>query len=69
MVYIGPHYGHKNVAVYIILCSSIGSLTVMSCKGLGLAIKETLTGEWKLSPCITDIITVRPIFVSVTLFT
>ncbi|XP_075224164.1 magnesium transporter spict [Lycorma delicatula] len=42
--YIGPLYGHRNVAVYLILCSAIGSLTVMSCKGLGLAIKETLSG-------------------------
>uniref|UniRef100_A0A1B6D9M1 Magnesium transporter NIPA2 n=3 Tax=Clastoptera arizonana TaxID=38151 RepID=A0A1B6D9M1_9HEMI len=44
MVYIGPKYGHKNVCIFLILCSSVGSLTVMACKGLGLALKETFTG-------------------------
>lgn len=32
--YIGPRY--KNVLVYITICSAIGSLTVMSCKGKGI---------------------------------
>ncbi|KAK6645071.1 hypothetical protein RUM43_001347 [Polyplax serrata] len=40
--YFGPKYGHQNVVVYILLCSSVGSLTVMACKGLGLAIKESI---------------------------
>lgn len=43
--YYGPKYGSQNVIVYIILCSAVGSLTVMSCKGLGLAIKETISGR------------------------
>ncbi|KAF2899051.1 hypothetical protein ILUMI_07119 [Ignelater luminosus] len=43
--YYGPKYGSQNVVVYIVLCSAIGSLTVMSCKGLGLAIKETISGK------------------------
>jgi hypothetical protein len=42
---LGPQYGHRNVVVYITLCSAVGSLTVMGCKGLGLALKETLSGE------------------------
>jgi hypothetical protein len=42
---IGPRYGHRNVVVYIALCSAVGSLTVMGCKGLGLALKETLSGQ------------------------
>ncbi|XP_069677999.1 magnesium transporter NIPA2 [Periplaneta americana] len=41
---LGPRYGHQNVVVYITLCSAVGSLTVMGCKGLGLALKETLSG-------------------------
>ncbi|KOC68939.1 Magnesium transporter NIPA2 [Habropoda laboriosa] len=41
--YLGPAYGKQNIMVYIFLCSSVGSLTVMSCKGLGLALKETIT--------------------------
>lgn len=44
-VYWAPKYGHKNVSIYIIICSAIGSLTVMSCKALGLAIRETISGE------------------------
>lgn len=43
--HFGPAYGNQNILVYICLCSSVGSLTVMSCKGLGLALKETITGK------------------------
>lgn len=43
--YYGPKYGNQNVIVYILLCSAVGSLTVMACKGLGLALKETLSGQ------------------------
>ncbi|XP_018798426.1 PREDICTED: magnesium transporter NIPA2 [Bactrocera latifrons] len=43
-LFIAPRYGHSNVTVYIYLCSGIGSLTVMSCKALGLAIRDTLNG-------------------------
>lgn len=43
--YIGPRYGHLNVAVYIVLCSAVGSLTVMSCKALGLALRDTISGK------------------------
>lgn len=39
--YIGPAYGKQNIMVYIYLCSSVGSLTVMSCKVLRLTLKET----------------------------
>lgn len=44
-LYLGPKYGNRNVTIYIVLCSAIGSLTVMSCKALGLAIKETISGR------------------------
>ncbi|XP_022910531.1 magnesium transporter NIPA2 [Onthophagus taurus] len=43
--YFGPKYGHKYIVIYIILCSAVGSLTVMSCKGLGLALKDTISGK------------------------
>lgn len=43
--YFGPKYGSEYVVVYVILCSAIGSLTVMSCKGLGLALKDTISGS------------------------
>uniref|UniRef100_A0A336N1L2 CSON008279 protein n=1 Tax=Culicoides sonorensis TaxID=179676 RepID=A0A336N1L2_CULSO len=44
-LYWAPKYGHKNVSIYIIICSAIGSLTVMSCKALGLAIRDSFTGK------------------------
>ena len=43
--YFGPKYGHKYVIVYVTCCSTIGSISVMSCKGLGLALKETISGR------------------------
>lgn len=43
--YIEPKHGHNNVMVYIIICSTIGSLTVMACKALGLAIRDTISGK------------------------
>ncbi|XP_037960675.1 magnesium transporter NIPA2 [Teleopsis dalmanni] len=43
--FIAPRHGHSNVVVYIFLCSGIGSLTVMSCKALGLAIRDTISGN------------------------
>ena len=44
-VFLGPRAGHKNVVIYIVLCSAIGSLTVMSCKALGLAIRDQISGR------------------------
>lgn len=44
-LFIAPVQGHSNVMVYIYLCSGIGSLTVMSCKALGLAIRDTISGK------------------------
>lgn len=43
--HLGPRYGKDNVTIYVLLCSIVGSLTVMSCKILGLSIKETIYGE------------------------
>lgn len=39
-----PRYGHKYVLLYITICSSFGSLSVMFCKGVGLALKQTIGG-------------------------
>lgn len=43
--YVAPRYGHINVIVYILLCSAVGSLTVMSCKALGIVIRDTISGK------------------------
>lgn len=40
-----PRYGNTNVLVYVLICSLVGSLSVMSCKALGLGIRETIAGQ------------------------
>ncbi|CAB3402881.1 unnamed protein product [Caenorhabditis bovis] len=53
VIYIAPRYGQTNILVYISVCSLIGSLSVLSVKGLGLAIKETLSGNQQLTNWLT----------------
>ncbi|EDO31653.1 predicted protein [Nematostella vectensis] len=40
-----PKYGKTNILVYIAICSLIGSLSVMGCKGVGIVLKQTLKGD------------------------
>lgn len=47
--YYGPRHGKTNILVYIAICSLIGSLSVMGCKGLGIVIKQTLHGHSQLA--------------------
>jgi len=42
--YLVPSYGNTNVIVYTYICSTIGSLSVICCKGISLCIRETLAG-------------------------
>lgn len=46
---VAPVHGTTNIFVYIAICSIAGSLSVMSCKALGLAIKLTFQGENQLT--------------------
>ncbi|XP_037118112.1 magnesium transporter NIPA2 [Syngnathus acus] len=41
---VAPRFGQKNVLVYIMICSVIGSLSVSCVKGLGIGIKELVAG-------------------------
>ncbi|ESW31894.1 hypothetical protein PHAVU_002G277100 [Phaseolus vulgaris] len=45
VLYCAPRYGQTNIFVYIGICSIIGSLTVMSVKAIGIAIKLTIEGS------------------------
>ncbi|KAI9791374.1 MAG: hypothetical protein M1816_003941 [Peltula sp. TS41687] len=46
MIYkVAPRLGKKNPLVYISICSAVGSLTVMSVKAFGIALKITFNGE------------------------
>lgn len=40
-----PKYGRKTPLVYISICSLVGSISVMSVKGLGVALKLTFAGN------------------------
>ena len=40
-----PQYGKTNILVYIAICSLIGSLSVMGCKGVGIVLKQTFKGD------------------------
>ena len=42
---VAPIYGKKNMLVYITICSLVGSISVMACKGFGVAIKLTANGQ------------------------
>lgn len=43
--YVAPVYGQKNIMIYILICSLVGSLSVLACKGLSIALKLTLSGN------------------------
>ncbi|KAK4264633.1 hypothetical protein QN277_025785 [Acacia crassicarpa] len=45
ILYCAPRCGQTNVFVYVGICSVIGSLTVMSVKAIGTAIKLTIEGR------------------------
>lgn len=45
IAFLAPKFGNRNVLIYVLICSLIGSLSVMACKGLGLAFRETLSGQ------------------------
>ena len=44
-----PRYGLTNPLVYLSITASFGSLSVMGCKGLGVALKQSYFGENQLS--------------------
>ncbi|KAH0614067.1 uncharacterized protein H6S33_005953 [Morchella sextelata] len=46
MIYVvSPKYGKKNPLIYISICGTVGSLTVMSSKAFGIAVKLTFAGD------------------------
>ncbi|MQM00476.1 hypothetical protein Taro_033220 [Colocasia esculenta] len=44
VLHFEPRYGQTNILVYLGICSLMGSLTVVSIKAVGIAIKLTLEG-------------------------
>lgn len=64
---VAPRFGQKNVLVYILICSIVGSLSVSCVKGLGIGIKELFAGSavlkdplfWSLVICLVICISVQ----------
>lgn len=45
MIYkVAPVHGKKNALVYLSICSTVGSISVMSVKAFGIALKLTFAG-------------------------
>lgn len=49
VVFVVPRYGRKNPIVYLSICSLVGSISVMSVKALGIALKLTFGGNNQLT--------------------
>lgn len=50
MIYVvSPRYGRRNPLVYISICSTVGSISIMAIKGFGVAIKLTINGNNQLT--------------------
>jgi drug/metabolite transporter (DMT)-like permease len=46
MIYrVAPKYGKRNPLIYLSICSTVGSVSVMSVKAFGIAVKLTLAGN------------------------
>jgi len=45
---VSPEIGHQNILVDLIICSLVGSISVMACKALGIGIRLTLNGHSQL---------------------
>ncbi|RKP31536.1 DUF803-domain-containing protein [Metschnikowia bicuspidata] len=54
MIYkIVPKYGHTNPMIYISICSTVGSISVMAIKAFGIALKLTFAGNNQLTHAST----------------
>lgn len=42
---VSPKYGHKNMLVYVSICSLVGSISVVGVKGLAIALKLSFAGH------------------------
>ncbi|PKK20231.1 magnesium transporter NIPA2-like, partial [Columba livia] len=63
----GPRYGQSDVLVYVLVCSTISSLSVSCVKSLGVALKELFPGKpvlkealgWVLLVCLVICISIQ----------
>ena len=57
VIFLAPKYGNRSALVYITISSTLGSFTVMECKGVCVAIKQTIHGHsqyknWMTYACV-----------------
>jgi hypothetical protein len=50
MIYkVAPEHGKKNALIYLSICSTVGSVSVMAVKAFGIALKLTIAGHNQFS--------------------
>lgn len=63
MIYrVAPLYGKRNPLIYISICSTVGSVSVMSVKAFGIALKLTLGGHNQFSHASTYVFLIVTVF-------
>jgi magnesium transporter len=63
MIYrVAPVYGKKNPLIFISICSTVGSVSVMSIKAFGIAVKLTLGGNNQFSHASTYVFAIVTCF-------
>ncbi|KAL2802481.1 magnesium transporter NIPA-domain-containing protein [Aspergillus granulosus] len=63
MIYrVAPVYGKKNPLIFISICSTVGSVSVMSVKAFGIALKLTLKGHNQFTHASTYVFLIVTVF-------
>ncbi|KAJ0425802.1 magnesium transporter NIPA-domain-containing protein [Aspergillus carlsbadensis] len=63
MIYrVAPVYGKKNPLIFISICSTVGSVSVMSVKAFGIALKLTLGGNNQFTHASTYVFLIVTVF-------
>ena len=53
MIYrIAPKYGKKNPLIYLSICSTVGSVSIMAIKAFGIAVKITPRRRQPIHACV-----------------
>lgn len=63
---VAPKYGKTHMIIYVTICSLVGSISVMACKGFGIAIKLTAAGDNQFTNASTYIFGITVIFCALT---
>ncbi|KAL5338522.1 magnesium transporter NIPA-domain-containing protein [Aspergillus crustosus] len=67
MIYrVAPVYGKRNPLIYISICSTVGSVSVMSVKAFGIALKLTLGGHNQFTHASTYVFLIVTAFCIIT---